>query len=152
MSSPSALPGGIDPLNNLSEYLREAKERNGTGTVAGSGLRDRRWLHEGDRAQGPSGTHRRRHHRIEIGAKNIQGEEQQKLSTSSRNALLIQTPVALPVASAVIGSEEEDEVVVVRPEERRAASTACCSIRSTAASNIDVAAGVGTIFSILRNR
>jgi fructose-1,6-bisphosphatase I len=50
----------------------------------------------------------------------------------------------------VLGSEEEDEVVVVRPA---SAGGAYCVLFDPldGSSNIDVAAGVGTIFSILRN-
>jgi len=82
-----------------------------------------------------------------VGATNVQGEDQQKLDVIS-NDLLIHCLSANPNVG-VIGSEEEDDVVVVRPT---AVGGEYCVLFDPldGSSNIDVAAGVGTIFSVLR--
>jgi fructose-1,6-bisphosphatase I len=134
-------------LDTLPDYLRAAKERNGTGcaaeVISAIGLASKaiarkvRRARIGDDIIG------------EVGATNVQGEEQQKLDVIS-NDLLIHCLTRCPHVG-VIGSEEEDEVVVLRPA---SAGGEYCVLFDPldGSSNIDVAAGVGTIFSILRNR
>lgn len=135
-----------DNLDTLSEYLRAAKERNGTGDAAdvieAIGLATKAIAHKVRRARIGGDVIGA------IGATNIQGEEQQKLDVVS-NDLMIHCLSRCPHVG-VLGSEEEDEVVIVRPA---SAGGAYCVLFDPldGSSNIDVAAGVGTIFSILRN-
>jgi fructose-1,6-bisphosphatase I len=83
----------------------------------------------------------------DVGKVNIQGETQQKLDVIS-NTLLLDSLAACS-AVALCGSEEEDDVVVVRPPSDEA-PFAVLFDPLDGSSNIDVAAGVGTIFSIVR--
>lgn len=141
MSEPTA-----DNLDTLAGYLNSAKDRNSAGTVADVisviGLATEaiaskvRRARLGDDILGA------------VGVTNVQGEEQQKLDVIS-NDLLIDTLSRCPHVG-VLGSEEEDEVVVVRP--RSDGGDYCVLFDPLdGSSNIDVAAGVGTIFSVLRN-
>ncbi len=84
----------------------------------------------------------------EAGEVNVQGEEQQKLDVIS-NDLMIQALSACG-SVGVLASEEEDEAIVVRPRSD-GGEFAVLFDPLDGSSNIDVAAGVGTIFSVLRN-
>lgn len=84
----------------------------------------------------------------QAGDVNVQGEEQQMLDVIS-NDLLVQTLSDCP-SVAVVASEEEDEAVVIRPRSD-GGRFAVLFDPLDGSSNIDVAAGVGTIFSVLRN-
>lgn len=84
----------------------------------------------------------------EAGETNVQGEEQQKLDVLS-NDLLLHTLSRCPHVG-VCGSEEEDHAVVIRPPADGGAFGVLFDPLD-GSSNIDVAAGVGTIFSVLRN-
>ena len=128
-------------LDTLPEYLRRAREAGVAeeigDVVAAIGLATRviankvRRARIGDDVIGA------------VGATNVQGEEQQKLDVIA-NDLLIDVLSRCP-SVGVVGSEEEDEVVAV-------GSGDYCALFDPldGSSNIDVAAGVGTIFSILR--
>jgi fructose-1,6-bisphosphatase I len=80
---------------------------------------------------------------------NVQGEEQEKLDVLS-NQLLFHCLSQRPDV-ALIASEEEDAPSVLRS---RSEGGEFCVLFDPldGSSNIDVAVGVGTIFSILRNR
>ncbi len=84
----------------------------------------------------------------DVGAINVQGEAQQKLDVISNRLLLYCLSRCSSVA--LCASEEEELPVVVRP---RSDGGEFCVLFDPldGSSNIDVAAGVGTIFSILRN-
>jgi fructose-1,6-bisphosphatase I len=84
----------------------------------------------------------------QAGEVNVQGEEQQKLDVLS-NDLLIHTLSGCPRVG-VLASEEEDEAIVVRPRSDGGEFVVLFDPLD-GSSNIDVAAGVGTIFSVLRN-
>lgn len=133
---------GAENLDTLGEYLRGVRDTEageGIGDVLSAiGLATRaiaskvRRARIGDDVIGA------------VGAINVQGEEQQKLDVIA-NELLIRVLSRCPNVG-VIGSEEEDEAVAV-------GSGGYCVLFDPldGSSNIDVAAGVGTIFSILRN-
>ncbi len=133
-------------LDTLPDYLRAEKHRNGTGTVgeviSAIGLatkaiaRKVRRARIGDDVIG------------EVGSTNVQGEEQQKLDVIS-NDLLIHCLSRCPHVG-VVASEEEDEVIVVRSA-KAGGEYGVLFDPLDGSSNIDVAAGVGTIFSILRS-
>jgi fructose-1,6-bisphosphatase I len=84
----------------------------------------------------------------EVGNTNVQGEAQQKLDVIS-NELLKHT-LAQCAHVAVIASEEEDEALVMRPASQGGAYTVLFDPLD-GSSNIDVAVGIGTIFSVLPN-
>ena len=132
--------------DTLAEYLRSAKERNGTGNaadvVSSIGAATRAIAAKVQRARLGDDIIGA------VGHTNVQGEEQQKLDVVS-NDLLIEALERCPHVG-VLGSEEEDEVVVVRPKSEGGDYVVLFDPLD-GSSNIDVAAGVGTIFSILRN-
>ncbi|MEE2665866.1 MAG: class 1 fructose-bisphosphatase [Myxococcota bacterium] len=135
-----------DNLDTLPEYLRTAAQRDGIGTVAD--------VISSIALATKSIASKVRRARIggdvigEVGATNVQGEEQQKLDVIS-NDLLIHCLSRCPHVG-VLGSEEEDEVVVVRPASA-GGEYGVLFDPLDGSSNIDVAAGVGTIFSVLRS-
>lgn len=133
-------------LHTLPEYLRAAKERNGTGNlpevIAAIALASKSISNKVRRARIADDV---------IGDANnvnVQGEDQQKLDVIS-NDLMIHCLERCPRIAA-LGSEEEDEAVVVRPRSAGGEFVALFDPLD-GSSNIDVAAGVGTIFSIYRN-
>ncbi len=84
-----------------------------------------------------------------MGSENVQGEEQQKLDVISNEVLL--RCLGQRSGVAIVASEEDDEPTILRTEtdgERR-----YCVLFDPldGSSNLDVAGGVGTIFSILRH-
>jgi fructose-1,6-bisphosphatase I len=84
----------------------------------------------------------------EAGADNVHGETQQKLDVIS-NELMLHCLRRCP-SVGICASEEEEDVVSVRPRE---AGGRFCVVYDPldGSSNIDVAASVGTIFSVLPN-
>ncbi len=84
----------------------------------------------------------------EAGQVNVQGEVQQKLDVLS-NQLLLDCLSDCPNVALCV-SEEEEEAIVMRP---RGDGGEFCVLFDPldGSSNIDVAAGVGTIFAVLRN-
>ena len=84
----------------------------------------------------------------DVGDVNVQGEEQQKLDVISND--LMMHCLGRCSSVAVCASEEEEHGVVFRP---RGDGGEFCVLFDPldGSSNIDVAAGVGTIFSILGN-
>ena len=83
------------------------------------------------------------------GATNVQGEDQQKLDVIS-NDLLKQALSECP-SVAVLASEEEEEAVLVRTR-NDGGDYAVLFDPLDGSSNIDVAVGIGTIFSVLPNQ
>lgn len=84
----------------------------------------------------------------EAGATNIQGEAQQKLDVIA-NDLITTALVACP-SVAVLASEEEEEATRVRSRDQ-GGEYAVLFDPLDGSSNIDVAVGIGTIFSVLPN-
>jgi fructose-1,6-bisphosphatase I len=83
-----------------------------------------------------------------IGSQNVQGETQQKLDVIANEILLRNLGGRQGVA--VVASEENDEAMILRAEND--GETRYCVLFDPldGSSNLDVAGGVGTIFSILR--
>jgi fructose-1,6-bisphosphatase I len=83
-----------------------------------------------------------------VGNQNVQGETQQKLDVIANDILLRNLGGRQGVA--VVASEENDEAVILR--EQNDGETRYCVMFDPldGSSNLDVAGGVGTIFSILR--
>jgi len=84
----------------------------------------------------------------DIGAENVQGERQQKLDVIA-NHLLIQLLRARE-GVAVIGSEENDELLLVDAAAAGGRHYSVLFDPLDGSSNLDVAGGVGTIFSIFQ--
>ncbi|MCA9511633.1 MAG: class 1 fructose-bisphosphatase [Myxococcales bacterium] len=146
MTGSEAGPARGDELDTLTEYLRAAKERNGSrnlpDVIAAIALASKSIANKVRRARLAGDVIGA------VGTTNVQGEEQQKLDVIA-NDLLIHCLRRCPHVG-VLGSEEEDEVVVVRPKSAGGDYVVLFDPLD-GSSNIDVAAGVGTIFSILAN-
>jgi fructose-1,6-bisphosphatase I len=83
-----------------------------------------------------------------IGNQNVQGETQQKLDVIANEILLRNLGGRQGVA--VVASEENDEAVVLRAQDDGETRYVVMFDPLDGSSNLDVAGGVGTIFSILR--
>jgi fructose-1,6-bisphosphatase I len=83
-----------------------------------------------------------------LGAQNVQGETQQKLDVIANEILLRNLGGRQGVA--VVASEENDEAVILRTENDGETRYCVMFDPLDGSSNLDVAGGVGTIFSILR--
>lgn len=83
-----------------------------------------------------------------VGAQNVQGETQQKLDVIANEILLRNLGGRQGVA--VVASEENDEALILR--DQNDGETRYCVMFDPldGSSNLDIAGGVGTIFSILR--
>jgi fructose-1,6-bisphosphatase I len=83
-----------------------------------------------------------------IGAQNVQGETQQKLDVIANDILLRNLGGRKGVA--IVASEENEEPVILR--DQNDGETRYCVMFDPldGSSNLDIAGGVGTIFSILR--
>jgi fructose-1,6-bisphosphatase I len=83
-----------------------------------------------------------------VGAQNVQGETQQKLDVIANEILL--RNLAGRKGVAVVASEENEQPVLLR-EENDGETRYCVMFDPLdGSSNLDIAGGVGTIFSILR--
>jgi fructose-1,6-bisphosphatase I len=82
------------------------------------------------------------------GAENVQGETQQKLDVIANEILLRNLGGRQGVA--VVASEENDEPVILREANDGEARYCVMFDPLDGSSNLDIAGGVGTIFSILR--
>ncbi|MET0280789.1 MAG: class 1 fructose-bisphosphatase [Steroidobacteraceae bacterium] len=83
-----------------------------------------------------------------VGSQNVQGETQQKLDVIANEILLRNLGGRQGVA--VVASEENDEAVILRDDNDGATRYCVMFDPLDGSSNLDVAGGVGTIFSILR--
>jgi fructose-1,6-bisphosphatase I len=143
----SARPIVRENLRTLHEVLcSKPGLRSGRGDLGG--------VIESIAIAGKSIAHKVRRARVEdvlgkAGDTNVQGEEQEKLDVLS-NQLLIHCLSQRPDV-ALIASEEEEVPTVLRS---RSEGGEFCVLFDPldGSSNIDVAVGVGTIFSVLRNR
>jgi fructose-1,6-bisphosphatase I len=84
-----------------------------------------------------------------LGAENVQGEQQQKLDVIANDILL--RLLGGREGVAIVASEENEEPVIIRDE--RSGERRFCVLFDPldGSSNLDVCGGVGTIFSILRH-
>jgi fructose-1,6-bisphosphatase I len=82
------------------------------------------------------------------GAENIQGETQQKLDVIANDILMRNLGGRQGVA--IVASEENDEAVILRDENDGETRYCVMFDPLDGSSNLDIAGGVGTIFSILR--
>ena len=83
-----------------------------------------------------------------VGNENVQGEKQQKLDVIADDILLRNLGGRQGVA--VVASEENDETLVLRARDDGQTRYVVMFDPLDGSSNLDVAGGVGTIFSILR--
>jgi fructose-1,6-bisphosphatase I len=83
-----------------------------------------------------------------VGNQNVQGETQQKLDVIANEILLRNLGGRQGVA--VVASEENDEAVVLRAQDDGETRYVVMFDPLDGSSNLDIAGGVGTIFSILR--
>ncbi|HXC59409.1 MAG TPA: class 1 fructose-bisphosphatase [Steroidobacteraceae bacterium] len=84
-----------------------------------------------------------------VGAQNVQGETQQKLDVIANEILL--RNLAGRQGVAVVASEENEQPVILREEKNNGETRYCVMFDPLdGSSNLDIAGGVGTIFSILR--
>jgi fructose-1,6-bisphosphatase I len=83
-----------------------------------------------------------------VGSENVQGEQQQKLDVIA-NEVLLRT-LGGRDGVAVVASEENEEPVILRETPDGNAKYCVLFDPLDGSSNLDVAGGVGTIFSILR--
>jgi len=83
-----------------------------------------------------------------VGNLNVQGETQQKLDVIANDILLRNLGGRQGVA--VVASEENDEAVVLREQDDGETRYVVMFDPLDGSSNLDIAGGVGTIFSILR--
>jgi fructose-1,6-bisphosphatase I len=83
-----------------------------------------------------------------VGSQNVQGETQQKLDVIANEILLRNLGGRQGVA--VVASEENDEAMVLRAQDDGETRYVVMFDPLDGSSNLDIAGGVGTIFSILR--
>jgi fructose-1,6-bisphosphatase I len=83
-----------------------------------------------------------------VGTDNIQGEQQQKLDVIA-NEILLRT-LGGREGVAIVASEENEEPVIIRDTKQGDRRYCVLFDPLDGSSNLDVAGGVGTIFSILR--
>ena len=84
-----------------------------------------------------------------LGAENVQGEVQQKLDVISNNVLV--RCLGTRSGVAIVASEEDEEPTLLRTESDGEQRYVVLFDPLDGSSNLDVAGGVGTIFSILRH-
>jgi len=84
----------------------------------------------------------------QVGAENVQGEQQQKLDVIA-NEILLRT-LGARQGVAIVASEENEEPVILRNEREGERRYCVLFDPLDGSSNLDVCGSVGTIFSILR--
>lgn len=84
-----------------------------------------------------------------IGEENVQGEQQEKLDVISNDVLL--RCLGSRSGVAIVASEEDDEPTILRTDNDGERRYCVLFDPLDGSSNLDVAGGVGTIFSILRH-
>ncbi len=84
-----------------------------------------------------------------VGAENVQGEQQQKLDVIANNVLM--RALGTRDGVMVLASEEAAEPVVITADHGRERGYCVLFDPLDGSSNLDVAGGVGTIFSVLRH-
>lgn len=143
----SAGHAGIRPLVTLQSHILQQQARfpEATGTLS--------WVLSAISISAKMIAAQVRRARLEdvlgsVGSQNVQGETQQKLDVIANEILLRNLGGRQGVA--VVASEENDEAVILR--DQNDGETRYCVMFDPldGSSNLDVAGGVGTIFSILR--
>lgn len=84
-----------------------------------------------------------------LGSENVQGETQQKLDVIANEVLL--RCLGDREGVAIVASEENEEAVIIRDDTRGPRKYCVLFDPLDGSSNLDIAGGVGTIFSILRH-
>lgn len=84
----------------------------------------------------------------QVGAENVQGEEQQKLDVISNDVLM--RVLGGREGVAIVASEENEEPVIIRSDAEGERRYCVLFDPLDGSSNLDVCGSVGTIFSILR--
>jgi len=139
---------GIRNIVTLQSHILETESRqpNATGTLS--------WILSALSISAKMIAASVRRARIEdvlgdVGSDNVQGEQQQKLDVIA-NEVLLKT-LGNRDGIAIVASEENEEPVVIREEDD---DQKYCILFDPldGSSNLDVCGGVGTIFSILRNK
>jgi fructose-1,6-bisphosphatase I len=140
-------PAGLKPLVTIQSHIlaQQARFPEATGTLS--------WVLSAISISAKMIAAQVRRARLEdvlgsAGAENVQGEAQQKLDVIANEILLRNLGGRQGVA--VVASEENDEAMILRAEND--GETRYCVLFDPldGSSNLDVAGGVGTIFSILR--
>ena len=136
-----------DNLTSLQSHVlsEEAKHPNATGDFS--------WIISAISLAGKTIANKVRRARLddvlgEVGTENIQGESQQKLDVIANEVLL--RCLGGRESIAVVASEEDEEPLILRTGSE--GGKYCVLFDPLdGSSNLDIAVGVGTIFSVLRN-
>jgi fructose-1,6-bisphosphatase I len=143
----SVAASGLKPLVTIQSHILAQQSRfpEATGTLS--------WVLSAISISAKMIAAQMRRARLEdvlgsVGNQNVQGETQQKLDVIANEILLRNLGGRQGVA--VVASEENDEAVILR--DQNDGETRYCVMFDPldGSSNLDVAGGVGTIFSILR--
>jgi fructose-1,6-bisphosphatase I len=143
----SAATSGLRPLVTIQSHILAQQSRfpEATGTLS--------WVLSAISISAKMIAAQVRRARLEdvlgsIGNQNVQGETQQKLDVIANEILLRNLGGRQGVA--VVASEENDEAMVLRAQDDGETRYVVMFDPLDGSSNLDIAGGVGTIFSILR--
>jgi fructose-1,6-bisphosphatase I len=146
-STPQAGVAGIRPIVTIQSHILQSQANHPEATGALS------WVLSAISISAKMIAAQVRRARLEdvlgsVGAQNVQGETQQKLDVIANEILMRNLGGRQGVA--VVASEENDEAVILR--DQNDGETRYCVMFDPldGSSNLDIAGGVGTIFSILR--
>jgi len=139
---------GVKSIVTLQSHIlaSEARQENATGTLS--------WILSALSISAKMISASVRRARIEdvlgeVGTDNVQGEQQQKLDVIANDILL--SILGARDGVAIVASEENEEPVIISQEDDE--QKYCILFDPLdGSSNLDVCGGVGTIFSILRNK
>lgn len=143
----TATAGGVKPIVTIQSHIlaQQARFQEATGTLS--------WVLSAISISSKMIAAAVRRARLEdvlgsVGNQNVQGETQQKLDVIANEILLRNLGGRQGVA--VVASEENDEAVILRDNDDGQTRYVVMFDPLDGSSNLDVAGGVGTIFSILR--
>ncbi len=148
MTNPTAAgASGLRPLVTIQSHIlaQQARFPEATGTLS--------WVLSAISISAKMIAAQVRRARLEdvlgsVGNQNVQGETQQKLDVIANEILLRNLGGRQGVA--VVASEENDEAMVLRAQDDGETRYVVMFDPLDGSSNLDIAGGVGTIFSILR--
>jgi fructose-1,6-bisphosphatase I len=149
MNANPTTPGasGVRPLVTIQSHIlaQQARFQEATGTLS--------WVLSAISISAKMIAAQVRRARLEdvlgsVGNQNVQGETQQKLDVIANDILLRNLGGRQGVA--VMASEENDEAMILREQDDGETRYVVMFDPLDGSSNLDVAGGVGTIFSILR--
>ncbi len=146
-AKPSAGATGMRPLVTIQSHIlaQQARFPESTGTLS--------WVLSAISISAKMIAAQVRRARLEdvlgsVGSQNVQGETQKKLDVIANDILLRNLGGRQGVA--VVASEENDEAMVLRAQDDGETRYVVMFDPLDGSSNLDIAGGVGTIFSILR--